>query len=164
MPPANLRQHPAGADRARPRPMVRGRALRCAEAVPAVRSYGRALTGAQDLADRILAETLGQLLTDRSALDAAGSARLGLYAAYVAAWLRHGAPVACPEGETEAQAQADLAPLEPLARAALLLQALAGMEPRQIAAVLNLGGAQVRSILAQARTGFGQGTGANSVR
>jgi DNA-directed RNA polymerase specialized sigma24 family protein len=90
-------------------------------ALPYLRRYARALTGAQTSGDNYAAATLEAILSDRSSIDGAGNIKTALFRTFHGIWVSTGAPVEVEEDPLRARAQKHLARLTPNTREALLL-------------------------------------------
>lgn len=102
---------------------------------PYLRRYARALTGSQATGDRLVQQTMEQLLAPGYALPGDVSLRVALYRALQQAWKSD-----AQQGPTEELLDVDvrLQTLAPDQRAALLLTAMEGFTPAEAAQVLGL--------------------------
>ena len=120
--------------------------------LPGLRRYARALSGSQLAGDRAVAATLAALVADRAALPAGVSPRLGLFRAFQQLQAANSAPAAAPAATSDAAAMATarLAGLAPLSRQALLLGAMEGFAPADIAYLIDCPLRQVHALTSAA--------------
>lgn len=115
--------------------------------LPYLRRYARALTGSQTTGDSFVAATLKAILEDMSIIGSAQSPQLGLFRAFHLVWSSAGAPLGEPDTRFSAIAQAHMAGLTQNSREALLLRAIEGFHPGEIAEILQLGPDDVAELL-----------------
>jgi CheY-like chemotaxis protein len=127
---------------------------RIAAHLPFLRRYARALTGSQASGDAYVRAALEALVAGEAQLDERLPARVGLHRLFHAVWTGAGerlsreTPGAVANGATpEERIQA----LSPLARQALLLNALEGFSFRDIAAILDINPAEAERIAGEAQ-------------
>ena len=126
---------------------------RLAPHLPGLRRYARALTGSQLAGDALVAATLAALVADRAAMPAGVPARIGLFRAFQ---IQHAAattaetPPTPASGGAAAIAATRLAKLAPLPRQALLLGAMEGFAPADIAFVIDCPLPQVHALTSAA--------------
>ena len=129
-------------------------AVRLAPHLPGLRRYARALSGSQPAGDALVATTLAALVADRAALPTGVSARIGLFRAFqiqqAAAAASETAPAAGSEGAAAGVAASRLAGLAPLSRQALLLGAMEGFAPADIAFLIDCPLPQVHALISDA--------------
>ena len=106
--------------------------------LPYLRRYARALTGSQDTGDRYAAATLEAILVDPGPFTRAEDPKVALFHAFHLVWASAGAPVGEPDTRFSAVAQAHMADLTPNTREALLLHAIEGFRPEEIAAIMQV--------------------------
>ncbi|TVQ54066.1 MAG: response regulator [Rhodobacteraceae bacterium] len=119
--------------------------------LPLLRRYARALTGSQASGDAHVAALLEALLADRSVVDVARGARVGLYAAFQRLWTSAAidAPPE-PDSAREATAQLRLNRLTPRSKQALLLASVEGFSLDEAAVVLETEPAEVAALVEDA--------------
>lgn len=105
--------------------------------LPFLRRYARALTGNQDTGDRFAAATLEAILEDDALYAGRPEPKLALFEAFHLVWSSAGAPLGEPDTRLSAAAQAHMANLTPQTREALLLSAVEGFHPGEIAQILR---------------------------
>lgn len=104
--------------------------------VRSLRCYARALIGSSVPADRLIVDTLQDIVATRpSAMQDLGP-RLAIFAAFHRVWARREA--AAPADAALAPVDARLQGLSPICRAAVLLTALAGFSTNEAAVILGL--------------------------
>lgn len=118
--------------------------------LPGLRRYARALIGNQPDGDGWVAAALERLLAEPAALRGAPSAKLRLFGLFHLVWMGAGAPLAEPEAGLAGRVQALMAGLTPIARAALLLRAIAEFSVEESATILQVAPAQVAALHASA--------------
>ena len=125
--------------------------------LPLLRRHARALTGAQDLGDALVAATLDAIAANRAQLPSGVPPRLALFKAFQRLWMTSPAAAACgaklpatPGPGPDAAASARLAALMPLPRQALLLAAMEGFAEKDVAFLLDCEAEQVQALLVQA--------------
>ena len=121
--------------------------------LPGLRRYARALSGSQPAGDALVAVTLAALVADRAALPNSVSARLGLFRAFQIQHAVAAAPITAPTPASDGAAgiaTARLAGLAPLSRQALLLGAMEGFAPTDIAFLIDCPLAQVHALTSAA--------------
>ena len=120
-------------------------------ALPYLRRYARALTGAQTSGDNYAAATLEAILSDRSLLGATGSVKTDLFRTFHGIWATSGAPM---EEETDAlrqAAQRHLSRLTQNTREALLLHTLEEFSFADIARIMDVEQDEAEQLVALAR-------------
>ncbi len=128
-------------------------AARLAPHLPGLRRYARALSGSQPAGDALVAATLAALVADRAALPTSVAARLGLFRAFQiqhAAAVVPGTAAATASDGAAGIATTRLAGLAPLSRQALLLGAMEGFAPADIAYLIDCPLAQVQALTSAA--------------
>lgn len=117
--------------------------------LPYLRRFSRGLTGSQTEGDRYVRMALEALVAGEADLDTSLPAKIALYRMFVGIWSVTG-------GVLEADAEESATPagrvrkLTPKSRQAFLLESLEGMNPSEIAGVMNISDADVKSLLVQA--------------
>lgn len=106
--------------------------------LPYLRRYGRALTGNQTSGDRFAAITLEALLEDISAMRVVPEPKVALFHAFHRIWTSAGSPLAEPDSNLSARAQAHMSKLTPNSREALLLNVIEGFTQEQIASIMEI--------------------------
>ncbi|MEM9782318.1 MAG: response regulator [Pseudomonadota bacterium] len=121
--------------------------------LPFLRRFSRALTGDQGHGDAYVVATLEAVVAEPSSIDQTLGVRVGLYRLFHRIWSSSGGAMAeeadLEEGASAPQRQ--LSRLTPLARQALLLQALEGFTTQEIAAAMDLELGDAEALLASAR-------------
>jgi CheY-like chemotaxis protein len=115
--------------------------------LPYLRRYGRALTGNQTSGDRFAAITLEALLEDISAMHVAPEPKVALFHAFHRIWTSAGSPLAEPDSNLSARAQAHMLKLTPNSREALLLNVIEGFTQEQIASIMQIGADEVANFI-----------------
>ena len=115
--------------------------------LPYLRRYGRALTGNQISGDRFAATTLEALLEDISAMQVVPDPKVALFRAFHQVWSSAGSPLGKPDTPLSARAQGHMLSLTPNSRESLLLNAVEGFLPDQIAAILQIDSAEVANLI-----------------
>ena len=124
-------------------------AERIAPHLPLLRRYARALSGSQAGGDAQVATLLEALIEEPRLPDVSGDARVALYAAFHKVWNAAGEAVPGETAAREAVAQERLAQLTPPARQALLLTAVEGFSPTEVAAILGVDPAAADALAAE---------------
>ncbi len=108
---------------------------RVAQHIPFLRRYARALSGSQAEGDRLVQNTLEQLVDGRASLNASATPRAGLFQAFHRTWAqaRHDAV-----DDSDLPADQRLQHLAPEPRAALLLTLMEGFSVGDAAVVLEV--------------------------
>ena len=104
--------------------------------LPYLRRYARALTGSQTTGDRYAAATLEAILAGSAEIPALPNAKVALFHAFHLVWSSAGAPVGEPDTTLSARAQFHMVDLTPNSREALLLHAIEGFTPAEIAEIM----------------------------
>ena len=120
-------------------------------ALPFLRRYARALTGAQSTGDQYAAATLEALLTDRTIVDGASSPKTGLFQVFHGIWVTTGAPVTEEETGARAAAQRHLSRLTTNSREALLLHTIEDFSLKQVAEIMQIGADEAEALVETAR-------------
>jgi CheY-like chemotaxis protein/DNA-directed RNA polymerase specialized sigma24 family protein len=121
-----------------------------ARQIPYLRRYARALTGSQSLGDGLVREVLEAMLVDAELRAQTAASRLPLYAAFSKIYASAGAALApaTAEGPPEAATAASrLERVTPLARQALLLEAMEDFSLPEIAQILDCDEEEVREMI-----------------
>ena len=142
----------AGPGRAENGEPQNGAALAAAVAphLPALRRYARALSGNQAEGDARVARLLEAMVDDPARFALGHDARLGLFRAFQRLWA--GAePAGLSSDPRERAVAAQLSPLAPRARHALLLTALEGFTVAQTAQILDATPQAIGATVAEAR-------------
>jgi CheY-like chemotaxis protein len=105
--------------------------------LPYLRRYARALTGNQGTGDSFAAATLEAILEDTGALAVDEDPKVGLFHSFHLVWSSAGAPVGEADTRLAAAAQMHMAHLTPNTREALLLHAIEGFTPSEIARIMQ---------------------------
>ncbi|MBY4892857.1 response regulator [Rhodobacteraceae bacterium N5(2021)] len=131
-----------------------------AQELPFLRRYARALTGGQGTGDRYAVATLEAIVADPGIIDAAASARVGLFQTFHGIWISAGAPVPDADDESldllEGRAQSRLKQLTPNTREALLLHSIEGFGFDAISQIMQLPQSEVEQLYALAMADMGQ--------
>lgn len=120
---------------------------RIARHLPYLRRYARALTGNQTSGDTYAIAVLESVLADPAMVADHPDTRLALFAVLHSIWNSSGAPMADAEGSISSRAQAHLAALTHNSREALLLNTIEGFDTDQIAAIMNIDGAEAANLV-----------------
>ncbi len=112
--------------------------------LPRLRRMAQALTGSQDGADRFTAATLDRLLEDGTGLTAHPEPRVALFVAFHQVWSRHRA--------MRDSTGTPIAAADPDPREALLLQAVAGFAPGEVARIMRTDPTDVAVLIRRARS------------
>lgn len=115
--------------------------------LPYLRRYARALTGSQQTGDRYAAATLEAILEDMSIFEDGHSPKITLFRAFHQVWASAGAPIGEPDSRYSAIAQAHMSTLTFNSREALLLRAIEGFMPNEIALILQIEPDEVTSLV-----------------
>ncbi|WP_298429649.1 response regulator [uncultured Jannaschia sp.] len=121
------------------------------KALPYLRRYARALTGAQTSGDNYAAATLEAILTEPSTLDGASNTKAGLFRTFHGIWVSSGAPVDTEETGLEAAAQRHLSLLTPNTREALLLHTVEEFSFDEVGEIMQINGGEARDLVNIAR-------------
>lgn len=104
--------------------------------LPYLRRYARALTGSQTTGDRYAAATLEAILAGIGDLPVSPNGKIALFHAFHLVWSSAGAPIGEPDSSLSARAQFHMVDLTPNSREALLLHAIEGFTPAEIAEIM----------------------------
>lgn len=121
-----------------------------ARELPYLRRYARILTGSQQLGDGLVRELLEASLVDDAVRARISESRVGLFAAFshIYAGTSPDLAMAGPApSDVAATARDRLEVVTPLARQALLLEAVEDFSPAEIAEILAIGEAEVRPLI-----------------
>lgn len=118
-----------------------------AATLPYLRRYARALTGSQLTGDRYAAATLEAILEDMSVFDTATTPKLALFRAFHQVWASAGAPLGEPDTRFSAIAQTHMENLTLHSREALLLRAIEGFMPGEIAQIMQIDPEEVTNLV-----------------
>jgi CheY-like chemotaxis protein len=121
-------------------------------ALPYLRRYARALTGAQTSGDNYAAATLEAILSEPTALEDASTVKTGLFRTFHGIWASSGAPVESDSDGMEAMAQRHLARLTPNTREALLLHTVEEFTFPEVGEIMQIDGTEARDLVEIART------------
>jgi CheY-like chemotaxis protein len=121
------------------------------KALPYLRRYARALTGAQTSGDNYAAATLEAILADRSVVDSASDVKTALFRTFHGIWMSTGAPVEVEEDPLRASAQKHLSKLTPNTREALLLHTVEEFPIDDVATVMQIEPSEARELVSIAR-------------
>jgi len=105
--------------------------------VPFLRRYARALTGNQDTGDLYAEATLEAILMDEATFPPNVDAKVALFSAFHLVWSSAGAPLGTPDSRLSASAQSHMSNLTANTREALLLNAIEGFPPGDIAKIMH---------------------------
>ena len=122
------------------------------KALPFLRRYARALTGAQVSGDNYAAATLEAILSDRSALEGAADVKTALFRTFHGIWVSTGAPVEIDEDDLKAKAQRHLSKLTPNTREALLLHTVEEFPYPNVAEIMQIDEGEAKELVGIART------------
>ncbi|MEM7487987.1 MAG: response regulator, partial [Pseudomonadota bacterium] len=120
-------------------------------ALPYLRRYARALTGAQVSGDNYAAATLEAILSDRSVLEDGNDAKTALFRTFHGIWISTGAPVEKEEDPLRARAQKHLAKLTPNTREALLLHTVEEFPLSDVATIMQIEPPEAEELITIAR-------------
>ncbi|WP_043919635.1 response regulator [Jannaschia aquimarina] len=120
-------------------------------ALPYLRRYARALTGAQASGDNYAAATLEAILSDRSLLGQTSSIKTDLFRTFHGIWSTSGAPMEEEEDATRRAAQKHLARLTPNTREALLLHTVEEFTYSDIARIMQVDQSEAEELVSLAR-------------
>lgn len=112
-----------------------------AKELPRLRRYARALTGSQEIGDRLSLAALGAIVDNPDAFDRTLPARVGLFRSFHRRWVSAGQQVDVGSAEMElmeARAHWRMRGLDPAAREALLLRSVERFEPEEIGIVMDV--------------------------
>ena len=128
---------------------------RLAPHLPFLRRYARALSGSQTSGDQYVRATLQAIVDDPDSFPADGDARVGLYGYFHRIWNsaqdgRAGTGFDDGDGAPAAIAARRLAAVTPLPRQILLLSAMEGFGPAEIATITQTDAAAVDAQIADA--------------
>ena len=121
------------------------------KALPYLRRYARALTGAQTSGDNYAAATLEAILADRSLLGATGSVKTDLFRTFHGIWSTAGAPMEEEEDQMRLAAQRHLSRLTPNTREALLLHTVEEFSLGDISEIMGVAGSEAEQLVDLAR-------------
>jgi CheY-like chemotaxis protein len=121
------------------------------KALPYLRRYARALTGAQASGDNYAAATLEAILADRSMVDGAGDVKTALFRTFHGIWMSTGAPVVAEDDPLRASAQKHLAKLTPNTREALLLHTVEEFPIDRVATIMHIEPPEAEELVSIAR-------------
>jgi CheY-like chemotaxis protein len=105
--------------------------------LPYLRRFARALSGSQDVGDRLVTNLLEALVADPKGFPDAAAPRVGLYKAFLRVWSK-GPEQASAQGVKRSPADRNLAELTPLSRQAFLLLAVEGFSRQEAASILDV--------------------------
>jgi CheY-like chemotaxis protein len=117
-----------------------------ADSLPYLRRYARALTGSQDTGDLYAIATLEALLKSPQRLSDADDPAIALFQAFHQVWSGAGAPLGQPDTPLSRRAQNHMAGLTANSREALLLSAIEGFAPAEIARIMQVTAAQATAL------------------
>lgn len=121
-------------------------------ALPFLRRYARALTGAQVSGDNYAAATLEAILSDRSLLGATRTVKTDLFRTFHGIWSTSGAPMESGDGDAmHVAAQRHLARLTPNTREALLLHTVEAFGYEDIAHIMGVEQTEAEQLVTLAR-------------
>jgi DNA-directed RNA polymerase specialized sigma24 family protein len=120
-------------------------------ALPYLRRYARALTGAQTSGDNYAAATLEAILSDRATFEAAGNVKTALFQTFHGIWMSTGAPVETETDPLRARAQKHLAKLTPNTREALLLHTVEEFPLADVARIMQIDASEAEELIVIAR-------------
>ncbi|ETX27294.1 response regulator [Roseivivax isoporae] len=126
-------------------------------ALPYLRRYARALTGAQTSGDKYAAATLEAVLADRSIFSEASSAKVGLFRVFHGIWVTTGAPVTDEDSGPRAAAQRHLARLTTNSREALLLHTIEEFTIPEVGEIMQIGSDEADTLVETARQEMADG-------
>jgi DNA-directed RNA polymerase specialized sigma24 family protein len=115
--------------------------------LPYLRRYARALTGSQDTGDRFAEATLESILQDSARFAEGRDAKIALFEAFHLVWSSAGSPLGEPDTRLSAAAQDHMLDLTPRTREALLLNAIEGFHPGEIAQIMGTDSDEVQSLI-----------------
>ncbi|MGD9811719.1 MAG: response regulator, partial [Sphingobium sp.] len=121
--------------------------------LPFLRRYARALTGSQEQGDAYVRATLEAIIAAPEEFPDDADPRLGLYRTFHAVWTTthlEDVDFGGPEDERQAIARARLARITPLPRQALLLTAMEGFSHQETAYLMEVGTADIDTLVAEA--------------
>jgi CheY-like chemotaxis protein len=124
-----------------------------AREIPYLRRYARILTGSQQLGDGLVRELLEAALADSALRANLSKSRAGLFAAFSKIWNSVGKalPAGTDWGNVEQETVASrLREAKPLARQALLLEAVEGFSVSEIAEILGVQEGDVSAMIEEA--------------
>lgn len=120
--------------------------------LPALRRYGRALTGAQSSGDAYAATTLEAILTDPGCFQARDLGdKPALFRVFHSLWSSSGAPVPEEADGPRGRALKHLSRLTPNTREALLLHSIEGFSTGEIAGIMEIAPDEADALIATAR-------------
>ncbi|MFD1343348.1 response regulator [Litorisediminicola beolgyonensis] len=126
-------------------------------ALPFLRRYARALTGAQSTGDQYAAATLEAVLADRSILEDTSSYKVGLFQVFHGIWVTTGAPVTEETSGPRAAAQRHLSKLTTNSREALLLHTIEEFTISEVGEVMQIGSDESEALIETARQEMADG-------
>ena len=131
-----------------------------ANEIPYLRRYARILTGSQQLGDGLVRELLEAALIDSDLRTDLSSSRVGLFSAFsrIANSLESGLPGGNGHDGLEQETVANrLEQANPIARQALLLEAIESFSPAEIAEILDLDEDDVEGLIEEAAEAVEEG-------
>ena len=120
-------------------------------ALPYLRRYARALTGAQGSGDNYAAATLEAILSDRSLLGATGGVKTDLFRTFHGIWSTSGASMETEDDALRQAAQRHLAKLTPNTREALLLHTVEEFGFGEIGRIMDIDPGEAEQLVVLAR-------------
>ncbi|ETX11682.1 chemotaxis protein CheY [Roseivivax halodurans JCM 10272] len=126
-------------------------------ALPYLRRYARALTGAQTTGDKYAAATLEAVLADRTMVAEASSGKAGLFQVFHGIWVTTGAPVTDEDSGPRAAAQRHLAKLTTNSREALLLHTIEEFSASEVGEIMQIGADEAETLIETARNEMADG-------
>jgi DNA-directed RNA polymerase specialized sigma24 family protein/CheY-like chemotaxis protein len=121
-----------------------------AEHLPLLRRYARALTGSQGSGDAYVGAMLEALLQDPLLLDERPGARVGLFRLFTRIWNSVAVNDSADVLGAQVPPEHRLANITPLPRQVFLLLSLEGFSEEEVASILDLDVARVRSLADEA--------------
>ncbi|MHA6345798.1 response regulator [Roseivivax sp. CAU 1761] len=126
-------------------------------ALPYLRRYARALTGAQGTGDQYAAATLEAVLADRQMVQQASAPKIGLFKVFHGIWVTTGSPITDEDAGPRAAAQRHLARLTANSREALLLHTIEEFAIEDVAEIMQIGEDEARILIETARQEMADG-------
>ncbi|WGH77706.1 response regulator [Jannaschia ovalis] len=121
------------------------------KALPYLRRYARAMTGAQTSGDNYAAATLEAILSDRSALEGTSSVKVALFKTFHGIWSSSGATVEAEEDGPRRRAQDHLSRLTPNTREALLLHTVEEFSFAEVGEIMQIPETEAEELVGIAR-------------
>ncbi|WP_308916364.1 response regulator [Jannaschia sp. LMIT008] len=122
------------------------------QALPYLRRYARALTGAQSSGDNYAAATLEAILADRTLLGETGSTKTDLFRTFHGIWSTSGAQIEVQEDDAPRKAaQRHLSRLTPNTREALLLHTVEEFSYTDISKIMSIAQTEAEELVDLAR-------------